>query len=354
MQTLFNTIKNSPAARPLRQVAPWAILGMSVPALLLFNGLFIGATPDPSADAMKATEKSGVHNLQNVLAQALNPDNYLVRTAYVYNTRNPNELFGNFYYTLGTQLAARGQLIPAEATLAKAVHLLPNDPFGHMNYGIVLEALEKYPDAAAQYQEATRLDSNLVQAFYSLGLLQDKMGKTDVAIQTLQHAVSLAPNNGFINYDLGVLYAKKTDYKNSAVYSKKAVENGGDFAEAYNNYGYALAQLGQYEEALKMVDKSLALKPDSAAALDSKGYALFGMGKYKEALTAYQDALKQDPTIGEIYLHIGDTYEKLQEREKAMKSYQTYLQMTPDAPDKALIEAKIKQLGSGSPSNDKK
>lgn len=341
MQTLFNTIKSNSMVRKL---TPWAVLGSVFPSLLLFNALFLSVFPAQPSAVQHPNGQS-----QSIFERALSPDNNLLQTVYVYNTRNPDQLFGNFYYTLGTQLASRGQLIPAEATLSKAVHLLPNDAFGHMNYGIVLEALQKYPEALAQYQEATRLDPQLVQAFYSLGLLQDKMGATDAGIQTLQHAIGLAPNNGFINYDLGVLYAKKNDYKNSAYYSKKAVENGGDFAEAYNNYGYALAQLGQYEEAVKMVDKSLALKPDSAAALDSKGFALYGMGRYQQALDAYQEALRQDPTIGEIYLHIGQTYDKLQNQDKALKSYQTYLQMTPDAADKVQIEARIKQLSSGTP-----
>jgi len=351
MQTLFHTIQNHPVILPIKKqvqkMLPWAILGMSVPTLLVINALFLGVFPE-HAQSLQGEQPVGRNHAQSILSRSLDPQNYLVQLGYVYNTRNPNTLFGNFYYTLGTQLAARGQLIPAEATLSKAVHLLPNDAFGHMNYGIVLEALEKYDLAAVQYQEATRLDPQLVQAYYSLGLLQDKMGKTDLGIQTLQHAVALAPNNGFINYDLGVLYAKKSDYKNSVIYSKKAVENGGDFAEAYNNYGYALAQLGQYEEALKMVNKSLSIKSDSAAALDSKGFALFGLGRYPEALAAYQEALKQDPTIGEIYLHIGQTYDKLKDNDKAVKSYQTYLQMTPDAPDKAQINERIQQLGGRS------
>ncbi len=346
MQTLLNRMKTSPVGQLVRKTAPWLMLGSVFPALLVVNVLFLSVFPAQPQSSTPAGSPAGGSpgSIQDAIQRAVDPRNTLVQTGYVYNSRDPNKLFGNFYYTLGTQLAARGQLIPAEATLSKAIQLLPNDAFGHMNYAIVLEALQRYPDALNHYETATRLDPHLVQAVYSLGLLQDKMGNTDLGLQTLHQAVALAPNNGFINYDLGVLYAKKSDYANSAIYSKKAVENGGDFAEAYNNYGYALAQLGKYDEALKMVDKSLALKPDSAAALDSKGFALFGMGKYPQAQEAYQEALRQDPTIGEIYLHIGQTYDKMQQFDKALKSYQTYLQMIPEAPDKAEVTTRIQQL----------
>jgi tetratricopeptide (TPR) repeat protein len=344
MQTLFTSSVKSKSA--VRRMAPWAALGLGISSLLLLNLSLPDGLPIQAGPPLQSQHTSVRNGLAQTVSQVLTPHLGVIQLTYVYNSRNPDQLFGNFYYTLGTQLAARGQLIPAEETLAKAIHLLPNDAYGHMNYAIVLEALQKYPEASAEYLKATQINPQLVQAWYSLGLLQDKMGNTPLGIQTLCHAIELAPNNGFINYDLGVLYAKQSDYRNSAIYSKKAVENGGDFAEAYNNYGYALAQLGQYAEAVKMVDKSLALKPDSAAALDSKGFALSGMGKPQDALTAYLDALRQDPTIGEIYLHIAQTYEKLQNNSKALKSYQTYLQMTPDAPDKAAVEARIKQLGN--------
>ena len=317
MQTLLNRMKPASVGRLARKSAPWIILGSVFPALLVVNTLFLSVFPAQSNAAGQNAPAPAwsARSIQDAIQQAIDPRNNLLQAGYVYNSRNPNKLFGNFYYTLGTQLAARGQLIPAEATLSKAIQLLPNDAYGHMNYAIVLEALQRYPEAVSHYETATRLDPQLVQAFYSLGLLQDKMGNIDLGLQTLHKAVALAPNNGYINYDLGVLYAKKSDYAQSAIYSQKAVENGGDFAEAYNNYGYALAQLGKYDEALKMVDKSLALKPDSAAALDSKGFALFGLGKYPQAQEAYQEALRQDPTIGEIYLHIGHARRRFAGRE---------------------------------------
>jgi tetratricopeptide (TPR) repeat protein len=173
-------------------------------------------------------------------------------------------------------------------------------------------------------------------------LLQERMGNLDKGLALLHEALRLEPKNFLIHYDLGVLYAKKEDFKNSALYSKNALSYTNNFAEAYNNYGYALAQLGQYKEALDAVEKSLLLKPDSAAALDSKGFALFGMGLYEKALSAYQEALKQDPSIGEVYLHLAQTYEKLNQGRQSVAAYETYLQMTEKTEEKKNTKVRLR------------
>ncbi len=332
MRTQSTVLKKFPI---LGKLAPWAALFSVMPVIVVVNLLFLNWFPAHPGDA-----KASVGVLE-----ALDPKNSQLQSLYIYNTRDTNKLFGNFYYTLGTQLAARGQIASAETMLSKAATLMPANQFVHMNYGIVLEALQKNKEALAEYQTAIKLDPKMVQAYYSMGLLQDKMGQIDAGVDSLKKALVLEPDNSFINYDLGVLYAKKNDYKNSALYSKKAVEGvGAEFAEAYNNYGYALAQLGQYQESLVAVEQSLKIKPDSAATLDSKGFALYGLGRYEEALKAYTEALKLDPTIGEVYLHLGQAQEKLQQFEPSIKSYETYLQLTPDAADKPQVEAKVREM----------
>jgi tetratricopeptide (TPR) repeat protein len=267
-----------------------------------------------------------------------------MQVGHVYQNRAPKEVFASFYLTLGTQLAARGQILAAEQLLGDASRWMPDNPTAHLNYGIVLESLDKLDQAATQYELALQVDPKLTQASYNLGLLKDKQGETQQGLPYLLEALRHDPSNPLINYDAGVLYAKLNDYQNSAKYSKLALEANRDFAEAYNNYGYALTHLGRYQEALAAIEQSLKLKPDSAAALDSKGFALFGMGHYQEALAEYQKALQLDATIGEIHLHLAQTYEKLGEKAKAVQAYETYLKLTPQATDKATVETRISEL----------
>ncbi|MEB3287687.1 MAG: tetratricopeptide repeat protein [Vampirovibrionales bacterium] len=268
---------------------------------------------------------------------------------HVFLDKKPSDTFGGFYFMLGTQMAARGQILAAESLLLKATKLLPDNADAFLNYGVVMEGLDRNEEALSSYQQAARIqergrDGVNAQTLYTIGLLQDKMGKTEEGIKTLRDAMALEPRNNLIAYDLGVLYSKQEDFNNAAHFSGLSVEGQQDFAEGYNNYGYALAHLGRYKEALDAVNRSLELKPDSAAALDSRGFVYHGMKKYPEALNDYKKALTLDPTIGEIYLHLGETYEQMKDYPNALKAYEQYLQLTPKAANTTEIRSRIAKL----------
>lgn len=272
-----------------------------------------------------------------------------IQLARVYLDKQPKDTLGNFYFMLGTQMAARGQILVAEDLLGKAVKIQPDQADGFLNYGVVLEALDRHQDALNAYQQAVKIqegskDGVSAQTLYTMGLLQDKMGETDAGIETLQRALKIEPKNNLIAYDLGVLYSKQEDYENAAQFSKLSVEGLQDFAEGYNNYGYALAHLSRYDEALRAVNRSLELKPESAAALDTRGFVYFGMKKYPDALGEYKKALTLDPTIGEIYLHMGDTYEKMEDYSNAIRSFEQYVQLTPRANNLTEVRDRISRL----------
>lgn len=315
----------------LQSVLPWLIVVLSFPVMCGINWGFL--TVFPSESAKRYSDLS-----------PFSAENHLMQGAHINAKRDPQKLFADFYLILGSQLAGRGQMIAAEGMLSEAVKMTPDNATARMNYGVVLESLDKNDLAREQFEKAIGLSPSGIQAYYNLGLLQDKMGETQSGIETLLKAQAIEPANAMLNYDIGVLYAKINSYPNSAKYSLLAVENRKDFAEAYNNYGYALTHMGQYAKALEAIDHSLKLKPDSAATLDSKGYVYYGMGKYQEALVQYDAALKLDATIGEIYLHIAQAQEKLKRLDEARINYEKYLELTPKALDRAEVEAAIARL----------
>ena len=55
-------------------------------------------------------------------------------------------------------------------------------------------------------------------------------------------------------------------------------------AEAHNNLGFTLQQLGRLEEAEVSYTKALTMKPDYAEALYNRGYLFFSKARYEEAL----------------------------------------------------------------------
>src|SRR5580704_6639352 len=69
--------------------------------------------------------------------------------------------------------------------------------------GILLTQMGKNGEAAAEYQEAIRLDPLLEDAYRNLGFLRWTEHQLESAREILQHAVSLSPEDSFAHYYLG-------------------------------------------------------------------------------------------------------------------------------------------------------
>jgi tetratricopeptide (TPR) repeat protein len=264
--------------------------------------------------------------------------------AVVHPADGAQQKLGELHYALGSQLALHGQTLAAEPLLLKATQLLPTNPMVFLLYAHVQDALDQDRNAVEAYERSIRIKPDLVAAHYSLGLLYDREGRLPDAIASLKKAVTLEPNNAYLNYDLGVLFAKQNNYQQSAIYSRQAMETSQGFAESFNNYAFALANLKQYEKALPVINTSLKIKPNNPAALDTKGFIFFGLQRYAEAATFYQKAIDADPTIGEIYLHLGEALEKLNHRAEALRAYETCLTLLPKQSQRNEIESRIQRL----------
>lgn len=81
----------------------------------------------------------------------------------------------------------------------------------------------------------------------------------------------------------------------------------------------------------------------SDRALLQRGIDAYDVGDYQTALRAFQDAFLalRDPTI---LLNVGAASERLDRYEEALRAYRLYLERIPNAPDRARVEGRIRQL----------
>lgn len=81
-------------------------------------------------------------------------------------------------------------------------------------------SIECYFDRAMRFKP----DDGIVRMIYGIYLL--KSGDLAKAIDQLNEANRLQPENANINYNLGLLYMKKKDYQHAKIHAKKAYELG--------------------------------------------------------------------------------------------------------------------------------
>jgi tetratricopeptide (TPR) repeat protein len=103
-----------------------------------------------------------------------------------------------------------------------------------------------------------------------------------------------------------------------------------DFAEAQNNLGNVLAQLGAIPEALGHYGQALRVKSDYAEAHNDLAVALMRLGRVQEAIEQYQQALRIKPDYVEAQLNLGIALEKVGRVQAAIGHYEQALRIKPD------------------------
>ena len=144
---------------------------------------------------------------------------------------------------------------------------------------------------------------------------------------------------------LGTLYEENGRRKEAIQQWKKAIEIDPRHADALNSLGYVYAEEGiNLDEAEALIKKALDIDPVNGAYLDSLGWVYYKKAKYKKARFYLEEAvkiIKKDPTINE---HLGDTYLKLRDKEKAVLFWGKALK---EDPKNEQLKKKIDKYGPG-------
>jgi tetratricopeptide (TPR) repeat protein len=112
----------------------------------------------------------------------------------------------------------------------------------------------------------------------------------------------------------------------------KVIENYPNNPLALREKGFALSNLGNYEESLHWYDLSLGINPNDTLTWTYKGYALSKIGRMRDAVQMYERAIRLDSNNAIAWRSKGYSLVKLHEEHSAMMCYQKSLEINPDDP----------------------
>jgi protein O-GlcNAc transferase len=166
---------------------------------------------------------------------------------------------------LGVIKLGRGDLPAALRLTGAALQQRPTSPQVLLNHGNVLDAMQRYHEALANFDEAIKRKKGFAEAHCNRGATLLALERHEEALESLKRAIALKP----------------------------------DYADAYYNQGNALRMLNRYPEALKSFDRAIALRPKYAKAYCNRGAVLEAIGKSVEALADFDRALAILPDFPE-------------------------------------------------------
>jgi predicted Zn-dependent protease len=191
----------------------------------------------------------------------------------------------------------------ADKLAIQMAQLPPNsqsiDPVGNIKrIQTKLRAEEKdAPRAAAFFENWVKRQPDETEAYYGLALAQKRMGALDRAVENLNRAVALSPQDG----------------------------------ELFRELGNTRFLKGDFPEAQKQLEKAASLSPNDGLAYLYLGLVQLAQNAPQPSLWAFLRARDLLPNYPEIYYHLGRAYGGIGQLGLAYQNFGQYYKAIGDA-----------------------
>ncbi len=148
---------------------------------------------------------------------------------------------------------------------------------------------------AAAYQQrevASPVEALLVERTYALAQDDHERG-----MEIYHELVKLAPDNPWVLRLRAEEARRQQNFRQALVFYDRILETDPEAIEIHNLKGYMYLGLGDYEEAIRALQRYAYYAPDNANPHDSLGEAYLYEGKYELAMQEFVRALEIEPTF---------------------------------------------------------
>lgn len=204
-----------------------------------------------------------------------------------------------------------------------------------------------------QLQEAIRLLQGLTVAgrdnspllYALLSSLYQEKGENLAALNLMEEATALFPENNQLLFEYGLTLEKNSRYEQAIKVMQRVLELEPDHAEALNYIGYTWADKNMnLVKALEYILRANTLKPNNGFIIDSLGWAYYRLGDYQKAVRELERSLKLIPDDPNIYDHLGDVYRSLKRFPEAREVYKKAYELFKDDTNRKRVERKLNEL----------
>jgi tetratricopeptide (TPR) repeat protein len=226
---------------------------------------------------------------------------------------------------LGRAYEAKGQPAEAEAIYKQAIERKPGYWGGYSELGGFYSATGRYTDAEAQFRRVVELTPDNVRGYNNLGAIQHLEGHPEAAEKTLRQSIAIRPTGEAFS-NLGTTQFFRGQFAAAAASFEAAVRLGSaEYKLLYNlAAAYSLAPgqkdkaLAAWRHAADAAERERAVNPKDARILADLADARANLGEPQEARKLLSEALALAPEDGTVLYQAGTVYEQLGQRDQAL------------------------------------
>ncbi len=234
------------------------------------------------------------------------------------------------YIYMGRINEERNNITMALLNYTKANELSANpNLITHLGYLHTIRS--EYDKALHYFDQAIQMDPRNPKTYFLKGLMYSYTSNYPLAERFMKKAISLNGSDTYHFY-LATVLEKQNKFEETVENLKRAIEKNPNNSRAFNYLGYLYAERNIHiEESIRLIRRAIEIEPNNGAYVDSLGWAYYRKGRYNDALQMLLEAEKllagegaPDPTV---FDHIGDTYKKIGNMEKAVDYWEKSLKI---------------------------
>jgi tetratricopeptide (TPR) repeat protein len=234
------------------------------------------------------------------------------------------------YFRRAKDLQALQRYHEAIACYDEVLRCDPNNAFAYNELAVALKQLGRYQEALEYCDRAIALRSDFAEAYCNRGNALGNLRCYEDALVSYERAIYFKPDHAEACYKRGLALQQLKRYEEALAAYDRAIALKPDYAEAFNGRGNVLAHLHRYEQALAEFDRAIALDANYTGAHNNRGIALFELNRHEEALASFEQAIVLMPDYPEAYNNRGIALRHLHRHEEALASYDRAIALMPD------------------------
>lgn len=311
-----------------------------------------GEKPQPGI----TTAQQGASAALFTLAAALNRDG-AEETVAVYlqfaRTLNPDD--AATLVILGSLKERLGKIEDAIAIYGEVPEASPMRRVSELQLGLALADLDRNAEAKDHLKSLIEQDPQDLRSYLAYGsvLSQDK-DYVEMALN-YETAISMAGptptrNDWNLFFQAGIAHERLKQWPRAEAHFKRALELYPDQPQVMNYLGYSWIDMNMnLEEGMDLIRSAVDLRPNDGYIVDSLGWAHYRLGQYEDAVRELERAIELKPSDPTINDHLGDAYWRVGRKLEATFQWNRALANEPDEDLKPKIEAKLRD---GLPDDD--
>lgn len=276
-------------------------------------------------NAVKYYQKAVAYNVGNV-------DLHLKLANSLYSTSDVENAVKEYNIALNTSKDENKAevLKKLEEIWIKKLQDNSQDAVAHMNLGVIFQKEGRYDDALNEYQIAESINPNDVTTRLNIGTLFQAKKDYPTAINAYDTILQVNPENMLAHYYKGKAL-KESGQLDAAVHEFQIVLNKDpDNVNAKEELFDTIKMFPNTQESADIFRIFAENNPTDALAQFQYGLNLHTNGQLDDALTYYKKAIAINPKFMEAYLNIANIYKQKNQTSSAVADLQSGLKALPN------------------------